>query len=343
MGYSLSGQVAAKDLYYGSRVVVLGASGFIGRWVARALYVRGARVHLVVRNKNIARNILAQSMVERDIIEGDLRDTGFIGSVYSTIRPAITFNVAGYGVDRTERDASTAYQINAELVRHASEAIAGTRDPEWQGQDIVHVGTALEYGAIAGNLSEEATPCPTTLYGQTKLAGTRLLEGCCKTLNIKGLTARLFTVYGPGEHEGRLLPSLLDASRAGTRLPLTAGSQKRDFTYVENIAEALLRLGLVSAARPGEIVNVATGKLTSVKCFARSAARILGFPEDRLVFGALPTREEEMEHDELALERLKQLIAWVPPTSIEEGIRKTLDHEAHCGQVSSPTVGPSRI
>ena len=323
--------------------MVLGASGFIGRWVARALCTRGARVHLVVRNKNIGKNILARSVVEGKMVEADLRDAVSTRTLFGNIRPAITFNLAGYGVDRSERDETTAFEINAQLVKNACEAIARVRDIGWPGRDIVHVGSATEYGAIGGNLGENSVCRPTTFYGKSKLAGTCLLEECCKTLGIKGLTARLFTVYGPGEHSGRLLPTLIDAAYSGTPIPLTLGNQRRDFTYVQDVADGLLRLGLVSAARPGEIVNLVTGKLTSVKRFARSGARILRFSKERLVFGALPTPEEEMEHDEVALERLYHLIAWVPPTSIEEGIRKTLDYEAHFGQADSPTVGASRI
>jgi nucleoside-diphosphate-sugar epimerase len=320
----MSKQSASNNSYNGIEVVVLGASGFIGRWVARALYARGARLHLVVRNKNIAGHVFAQSMVEGNIIEADVRDAAFIRSLFRKIRPAVTFNLAGYGVDRSERDESMAYEINAQLVKNVCEAIARDRDPEWQGREIVHVGSALEYGDIGGNLAEDSVPCPTTLYGQTKLAGTRFLEECCKEIGIKGLTARLFSVYGPGEHSSRLLPSLIDAVHTGKAIPLTTGNQKRDFTYVEDVAEGLLRLGLVAATSPDKIVNLATGTLTSVRCFAESAARILKIPQNHLVFGAIPTRKEEMEHDVVSLRLLLGLAKWVPSTSVEVGIRKTL-------------------
>jgi dTDP-glucose 4,6-dehydratase len=140
------------------------------------------------------------------------------------------------------------------------------------------------------------------------------------------LTARLFTVYGPGEHSGRLLPSLLETAMSGNPLKLTAGSQQRDFTYVEDVAEGLLRLGLCQA-KPGEIVNLATGKLTSVRHFAETAARILQIPSQALNFGQLPTRTEEMAHSEVSVERMRHLIGWVPTTEIAKGIRKTLEFE----------------
>ena len=85
---------------------------------------------------------------------------------------------------------------------------------------------------------------------------------------MRAVTARLFTVYGPGEHCGRLLPSLIEAARAEKPLELTAGTQLRDLTYVEDVAEGLLRLGLAQA-EPGSVVNLATGHLTMVRSLRR--------------------------------------------------------------------------
>lgn len=308
--------------YDATRAVVLGASGFVGRWVARALCMQAAHVSLLVRSQAAVEAIGVTYGVQGDIYVLDLCEPAGLRQLLRHLRPSIIFNLAGYGIDRAERDTQTAYQINASLVQTLCEVSAEIRDTGWGGQDIVHVGSALEYGAIGGNVAEHAPPRPTTLYGQSKLAGTSLLARSCNEYGVKGVTARLFTVYGPGEHQGRLLPSLLEAARTGRPLQLTAGQQQRDFTYVEDIAEGLLRLGLATA-KPGEIVNLATGQLTTVRRFVEQAASILHIPQDHLLFGALPTRVEEMEHAAVNLDRLQRLIAWVPPTSLELGIRQT--------------------
>jgi nucleoside-diphosphate-sugar epimerase len=138
------------------------------------------------------------------------------------------------------------------------------------------------------------------------------------------VTVRLFTVYGPGEHQGRLLPSLLEAARRGTPIRLTAGWHKRDFTYVEDVAEGLLCLGAGSAP-PGAVVNLATGRLTSIRSFVETAAGILGILRKHLEFGVLPTRPEEMEHEDVTVDRLLALTGWVPPTPIDTGIRRTVE------------------
>ncbi len=305
--------------------MVLGAAGFIGRWVARSLCEQGAGLFLIVRDAERAEPIFTSYGIHGKIIEFDLNRLENLLDLVASLRPAITFNLAGYGVDPSERDEAAAYRINADLPRTLCEAIAEChdrdwRDMDWMGQNLVHAGSALEYGEIGGDLAEDSQPAPATLYGKSKLAGAQAVARYCGEYGIRGVTARLFTVYGPGEHEGRLTPSLMDAARAGQAIRLTDGRQRRDFIYVADVAEGLLRLGL-SSASPGEIVNLATGRLTAVRQFIEQAAGVLNIPDERLLFGALPTRPEEMRHSPVAINRLERLTGWTPPTSVLDGIR----------------------
>jgi len=312
----------SDNAYRGVRTAVLGASGFVGRWIARALTMQGAEIFLLDQDRFRAEEICSKYAISGEIVEVNGNDHNVVSEIFKKIKPSITFNLAGYGVIRSEHDEKTAYSVNVHLVRVLAESVAGVRDPAWPGQDIVHVGTAMEYGDIDGNLSEDSIPNPTALYGKSKLAGTIAFADCCQAGNIKGLTARLFMIYGPGEHKTRLLPSLIKIAKTRESLKLTSGLHKRDFNYIEDVAEGLLRFGLCNA-KPGEIVNLATGKLTSIRYFTEIAAKILNIEPDKLEFGAIPTRAEEMQHSEVALDRARQLIGWVPATGIEEGIIKT--------------------
>lgn len=326
--------------YQGIRVAVLGATGFIGRWVARQLGAQGADLYLTVRNASSAREIFARYGIHGHLVELDLLDRQSVRRFYQDVRPSITFNLAAYAVDRSQRDEKLAYAINEGIVTIICEEIARTRDTGWSGQDLVHAGTAFEYGAIHGDLTEDSVPRPTTLYGRSKLAGTSALTRFCQSHDLDAVVARLFTVYGYGERSGRLLPSLLEVARNGGTLSLTAGTQRRDFSYVEDVADGLLRLGL-AAPRRGEIVNVATGRMTSVRSFVETAARILGIPDDRLSFGAIPNHYEEMEHNPVQPSRLRRLTGWSPPTDIADGVRKTLEHVQRL-EGSSALVGGTR-
>ena len=204
----------------------------------------------------------------------------------------------------------------------------------------MHAGSALEYGEVNGDLDEVQTKCePQTTYGQTKLRGTLNLARHCSRSTFRGVTARLFTVYGPGEPEGRLLPSLMQFAKSGIPLDLTAGQQCRDFTYVDEVAEGLLRLGAGEcAARRGR--QSGQWQIRSVRSFVETAARILSIPNDRLRFGQLATRPEEMQHGEVAVVRLQSL-RWLPSLTIEGGIGRTVEFlEAPVHDWSAQPVEP---
>jgi nucleoside-diphosphate-sugar epimerase len=310
-------------LYRGVPVVVLGAAGFIGRWVVRALTERGARVIRVVRSRATAEPVWRTFGGDGPSVEADLAQPDVVDDLLATLQPAIVFNLAGYGVDNGERDPAQMHALNRVLVERLCDSRAWQRDSRWSGLHLVHAGSALEYGAGDAAVEGRAS-APHTPYGQTKLAASTHLERCVGAGTIRAVSARLFTVYGPGEHQHRLLPSLMTAAASGTALALTSGAQSRDFTYVEDVADAMLRLGLAAGDRHA-IVNVATGRLTTVRDFALTARQVLGLAADRLTFGALPVRPDETFHDCVDVERLRRRIGSTPSTTILEGIQRTHD------------------
>jgi nucleoside-diphosphate-sugar epimerase len=323
------------DAYRGVRVLVLGASGFIGRWVARRLTEVQARLIVAVRQPAEFAGVARHWKINADVIPWDaLVDTAVADSV-AAVAPDIVFNLAGYGVDRSETDPVVMARINEELVRQLADAVVGTKPTiAWSGgRRLVHAGSALEYGLIPGVATEDGPAMPHTLYGQTKLAGTLALRAVAEATGLPSVTARLFTVYGPGEHPGRLLPSLRRAARDGEAVKLSSGTQRRDFTYVDDVAEGLLRLG-ISAGTPGEAVNLATGHLTSVREFAESAALVLKLPRERLLFGTESIRPDEMQITGVDVARLGQRTHWTPDPDPDRGIRRAVGFEAALEQVS---------
>jgi len=314
--------------YHGVRALVTGASGFIGRSVARLLSRAGSDLVLASRDPRALRNVVEQHDIDGQALAADLGDQAAVTVLIRRVRPAVTFHLAGYGVDPGETDERAARRVNALAVRFIADAVARWGSRDWPGRQLLHAGSAQEYGVAGGNLDEVGPAMPTTVYGKTKLEGTALLLDRGEHPSLRALTARLFTVYGPGEHPGRLLPSLMRAAHTGELMALTAGTQRRDFTYVGDVAEGFLRLGLHES--PGRsVVNLATGRLTTVREFVEIAAPLVGVPPERLHFGALPSRGDEMDHEALSLGRLRQLTGgWQPATSIDDGVRATLAQQA---------------
>jgi nucleoside-diphosphate-sugar epimerase len=308
--------------YAGVRALVLGSTGFIGRWVARALDRAGAEVVLHGRDAGRLAEVALSCESGAPEVACDVLGPAAVDPILRAYAPDIVFNLTGYGVDRAERDETMASAVNHQFVRSLALAIARSPATPWSGARLVHAGSALEYGLTDGTLVEDTPANPTTMYGRTKLAGTRAIQEICAASELRAVTARLFTVYGAGEHPGRLLPSILEVVGTDRPVPLTAGLQRRDFTYVEDVAEGLLRLGAVGHLA-GEVVNLATGQVVTVREFAERAARALGIPPERLRFGAVPARDDEMPHVAVGIERLRQLTGWVPTTSIESGVLRT--------------------
>ncbi len=307
--------------YRGRRALVLGSAGFVGRWVARLLTAAGAQLTLVVRNQSFATPIFRRYSIKGRLLHADLAEPADVARAVRASRPWVTFNLAGYGVDPLERDESTAFALNRDLVSHLCDALPSRES----GTTLVHVGSALEYGRAQGDLHEDTPAQPDTIYGISKLAGTRALATARASGAVNGLTARLFMVYGPGEHPTRLLPTILAARKGTGRIALTEGHQMRDFSHVADVARAVLLLGLEARHAP-PIVNVARGHLTPVRDFVSTAARVAGIAPNRLGFGDLPGRTEEMAHAPVNVERLRTLTGgWAPDTSIEDGVRSTID------------------
>ena len=311
--------------YRDCRALVFGASGFIGRWVASALCERGAHVVLAVRDPHASMRVFVEHLIAGDVRRVDLAKTGEAAKLVRAVKADIVFNLAGYGVDHEERDQNLARRLNTTLVREIIDAIEPNE--RWRGQCLVHVGSALEFGTVGGDLSHPWHCAPTTLYGRTKFDGSLQLREVAEHRRMRALCARLFTVYGPGEHTGRLLPTLVENAANSGIIQLTAGTQRRDFTYVEDAADALLRLGLVDHEFAPRALNVATGELHSVREFVERSASVLGIAAERLTFGALPTRVEEMQHDPVSIASLRSLVGWAPNTSIDDGVRRTLAFE----------------
>ena len=314
--------------YESRRVLILGASGFLGRWVARTLARAGADLYLLGRSLERLRDIGRAFAFDGHYLEADLTSAGAFTRAFQQARPDITFNLAAYGIDPGQRDEQLFQALNARLPTEICAAIADTASPsQWTGLRLVHAGSEAEYGDVSGPINEESETAPLQNYGRSKLQGTRVVSAEAERRGLRGATVRLFRVYGPGERAGRLLPSLVAAAKSGEPLALTRGEQLCDFTYVGDAAEAMARVGGLPGPVPS-VIHVATGTLTSVRNFAECAAELLGMRADQLRFGALPYRVGDPCHGPASIARLKTLTGWVPPCDVRAGIRRALEFES---------------
>lgn len=318
--------VDLHTVFQGKRVAVLGASGFIGRWVSRKVQQSGAELVCFVRDVDRSAAVLARYGVNASIQRGDAREADALSRSLGAVAPHVVVNLMAYGVNPAHKDEAEAYAVNADFPGHLAEMLAGS-GPSWEGNRLVHVGTQYEYGRV-DQFHEDQVAEPTTLYGESKLAGTEAVIDVSTQSGLRATTARVFNVFGPGEGEHRLLPSLARAGREGVPIDLTSGEQERDFCYVEDIAEGLLRLAAADGLG-GDPINLASGRLTRVAELIGEAAHQLQIDRHLLRFGARPDRAAEVLKPRVFVDRLRHLTGWLPDTSIEEGIRRTVAFAPH--------------
>lgn len=189
------------------------------------------------------------------------------------------------------------------------------------GERALVAGSCAEYDWSAGGvLAERTTPLrPGTPYGRAKLD----LHQATQRLATRGLGlawARLFFLYGPGEHPDRLVPYIVRQLLAHQPADCTAGTQIRDFLYVDDAGEALL--SLVEATTTGA-VNVASGDGTPVKVVAEKLGRLIGRP-DLIRLGTRPTPATEPPVLVADIARLRDEVGWSSRTTLTDGLAQTV-------------------
>ncbi|MBK8979805.1 MAG: NAD(P)-dependent oxidoreductase [Planctomycetes bacterium] len=311
----------------GARVLVTGATGFIGRVVVAALRDRAASIAVALRDPSRTGDAVVASAAR--VLHADCAERGSLGAAIEAFGPDVVMHLAGYGVAKDERDPALMQRVNADVLGEIVAALVRCPGTSWPGLRLIHAGSAFEYGALPIPLDESVAACPVTAYGRSKLAATRTVQRAVQS-GLPALVARLFTVFGPGERPGRLFPTLLAARQHGEPIPLSTGGQCRDFTLVFDVAEALVALAAVPAravlARDppfdAGIVNVASGRLHSVRDFVLAAACAFGIERERLRFGAVPVIPEEMPHLPVPVGRLQRALGRALPADLDAAMAR---------------------
>lgn len=134
------------DVNAGRRVLVLGAAGFIGRWVSRKLREAGADLCLAGRDGAAAVTVFSAYGISGEIAVVDLEPSRDVRELMARVKPCITFNLAGYGVDPGETAKERSHRVNVELPEILARSAFPADDASWRGYQVIHAGSALEYG-----------------------------------------------------------------------------------------------------------------------------------------------------------------------------------------------------
>src|ERR1700722_3985108 len=237
-------------------VLLTGTTGFIGRHMAAQLKKAGHNVVSLQRSTVMVAGvdeILAAPEFDVDTISMKLRNRNFDWLIH----------LAGYGVRAGDRDAEAMFRINVGVTHWlVQEACA------WGAKAVFIAGSGSEYDTtLADKPVTEDHPLECfKIYGASKAAGSICALATASVHDLPLAVGRIFGVFGPGEPPHRLLPALFYALSHRERVGLSAGTQKRDLLYIDEVIAAVLDL-VEKVEQTGDkvVVNIASGSPITIR------------------------------------------------------------------------------
>jgi UDP-glucose 4-epimerase len=300
--------------------LVTGGAGFIGSHLVEELLRRGERVR-ILDNFSTGRRENLPPGDACDLVEGDVAD------------PAIAVRAVA-GCDFVLHQGaipSVPRSIKEPLATHRAN-IDGTVNILVAARDagvkrVVFAGSSSVYGNSAVlPKREDMRPSPLTPYALQKLVGEQYCQLFTQLYGLETVVTRYFNVFGPRQQPGSpysgVISLFIEALATNTAPTVYGdGRQTRDFTYVGDVVNGVLRACTAPKAS-GEVINVAAGGRVSLLELIRALQHILGTNVEPVF---KPSREGDVHDSQADIFKARQLLSFEPSTLFEDGLRKTVD------------------
>lgn len=300
------------------KIVITGATGFIGRYLTRFLSERSYEVHAWVRPNSKSTDIIERIRQFAAIHEVSLSNEKEMISAFEKIRPDFVIHLAGLTFpSRNPDDFFSHIENTLEPALHLSLAI-----PQSVRLSLF-VGTCEEYGSGEVPFNETQIPRVLSPYGWAKISAKSAVEWTAKIRKIPICWVRPFLTFGPGQSSKQLIPTLVEACSTGKRVALTPGQQTRDFIFVEDVCRHFERVLENHEKAVGGTFNFCSGVPRSVHEVAELVQKTAG--KGDLGWGDLPYREDEVMSFFGSREHFQETFGDLPLTDFESSIRKTVE------------------
>jgi nucleoside-diphosphate-sugar epimerase len=312
--------------------LVTGGAGFIGSHLTEELVGRGHRVRVadnLVTGKR--RNLDHIRGVE--FLEGDLADLAFARTATDGME-FVLHQAAMASVPRSVKDPITSNRANIDA---ALNVLVASRDAGVKR--VVYAGSSSVYGDTPTLPKHEGmTPNPLSPYALQKLVGEEYCRMFTRLYGLETVTIRYFNVFGPRQDPGSPYSgviSLFATALLESRRPTIYGDgeQTRDFTYVANVVDGVLKACEARDAN-GQTINVATGSRMSLNELLKVMNRLVGTSME-------PLRQEprtgDVKDSQADISKAKSLLGYQPTVSSEEGLKRTL--EWYRSERAAPSAG----
>jgi nucleoside-diphosphate-sugar epimerase len=302
------------------RVLVSGASGFIGRWSVPPLLQRGYEVHAVLSDDLGKRGACAQ-LAGAELHHSNLLDPTAIERLLIAVRPTHLLHFAWIATPHL-------YSMSAENFSWVAAGLRLVRAfQENGGMRALLAGSCAEYDWSRVDVCrEDSSPLVSpaartaTPYAICKVALQNMLASYATHQGLSIGWGRIFSPYGPYEHPDRLVPSVVQNLLLDREAPCSHGRQVRNFLHVADVGDAfaaLLDSGLVGA------VNIGSSERVSIAALVDIIARQIGRPE-LVRLGARAVSSDEPAILVPDVRRLYEELGWRPGFTLEEGLTDTI-------------------
>jgi len=298
------------------RVLITGASGFIGANLTRRLLRDGYQVWLLLRENHQPWRV-EEIVSACHVVPGDVADRDAVGRAFADARPEWVFHLAAYG----------AYSSQTGFERMAAVNLLGTAalldaSVESGVECFVQAGSSSEYGYKSEAARERDLLEPNSHYAVTKAAATHYCQFSARKSGMKAVTLRLYSIYGPWEEPTRLIPGLLIHGLQGEFPPLVSPLTARDFVYVDDAVDAFIRVA-DSHLPAGSIYNVASGAQTTLEQVVSEARQLFGMTTEP-DWGSMPARAWDTDRWVGDASAIQNATGWRAETNLREGLTRTL-------------------
>lgn len=294
--------------------IVTGATSFIGHALVKELLRRKVRVYAVIRPQSQHKDIMKDCP---DVLALPIPVEEIQQLAHTDVKAECFFSLAWGGNNPSDRKSEAIQRQNVALTMQSLEAAAALGCKKF-----LFVGSQAEYGDAGSIYREDAVCQPSTAYGEAKLEILREAERIARPKSIDYVHARIFSVYGPGDHAWTLVSQVLRALSTGKEVALGECCQPWNYLYIDDAVDALIALaqGALSDANPA--YNIASQDTRPLRDFVEEIRSIIG-GAGKVLYGAIPSPSQSsgIAPD---ISKLLRAVDWRPRTAFCHGIQKTL-------------------
>jgi UDP-glucose 4-epimerase len=301
--------------------LVTGGAGFIGSHLVAELTAQGRRVRVLDNFSSGLRENLAEIQPSPEIIEADLADVADVSRAMAQV--SVVYHVGALAsVQRSIENPESTHRACATGTLNVLDAARRSRV-----RRVVYAASSSAYGGLSSEAgqSEDAPTRPLSPYAAAKLAGELYAQAFSATYGLETVATRFFNIFGPRQRGDSpysgVIALFITAMTAG-RTPMIHGDglQSRDFTYVSNAVQALIRAAEAPDAS-GKVYNIGTGRSVTILDLVAALNRLLG---TKLVPKLGPPRPGDVRHSRADISRARHDLHYEPTVTFEEGLERTL-------------------